>query len=225
MIEDDKDMEILVEPASAIAFMLEAGDHLRVIDIEGQQVGDLVLFNTHNHSEKLSTSYSRSEASMRIGFQGILTPSHISVGNKLMSTLRNPMMHIIADTPNPKGRHDTFYRSCSARSWELFGLSARDGCLELLGKALYPYGIHMGDIPDPFNIFMNTYQENGMLTIGCPVSKKGDYIELGAEMDLLCAISTCPENDHLLVNGPIPHKCKSLRIIMIHGCEVKHGSI
>jgi uncharacterized protein YcgI (DUF1989 family) len=44
-----------------------AGRHLRVTDLEGQQVVDLAVFNKANPCENLSTSYSRTRGSQRKG--------------------------------------------------------------------------------------------------------------------------------------------------------------
>ena len=90
-----------------------------------------------------------------------------------------------------------------------------DGCLELLARVLAPYGIATGDIPDTFNIFMNCPYDPkiGMLTILEPVSRPGDYIEFCAsEMDLLCALTACPQDDYSLTNGPPPHRAKPLKL-------------
>lgn len=46
------------------------------------------------------------------------------------------------------------------------------------------------EVPDPFNVFQNTpfYKLNGDLLN----SRKGDVIEMVAEMDVVCAVSSCP---------------------------------
>ena len=49
------------------------------------------------------------------------------------------------------------------------------------------------DIPDVFNIFMNAvFHEDGSYEQKQSPVTKGDYVDLLAEMDLLCAISACP---------------------------------
>jgi len=46
-----------------------------------------------------------------------------------------------------------------------------------------------------FNIFMNSpVQADGSFSIERPVSKAGDFIELQAEMDLIVALSNCPQD-------------------------------
>ena len=206
----------VIPPKSALAFVVKKGQYLRITDIEGKQVGDLVVFNEHDHSEKLCQPYTREHAvanqewpKVRFVVQGITT------GHSLISTIRNRMMIIVADTPVPGGIHDFLVGSCS--SWvysDMTGFGPRDGCLELLAKALEPYGIAKGNISHPMNVFMNVHYEasTGMLVIDEPVSRPGDYLELVAEMDCLVALTTCPDDVCSLCNGRPPHPAKPLNV-------------
>lgn len=205
--------EKVIPPKSALAFIVKKGQYLRIIDIEGKQVGDFVLFNGHDHTEKISSSYTRSavgkweEPITLLGFRGITT------GNKLVSTTRHPMMTITADTEIPPGIHDFTGRLCSSYSYVRMGVNPTDGCLELLTKVLAPYGIVQGNIPDPMNVFMNIpfNPQRGMFYIDEPVSRPCDYVEFRAEMDCLCALSACPDVFNLC-NGRPPHPPKPLKI-------------
>ncbi len=61
--------------------------------------------------------------------------------------------------------------------------------------ALRPWGARREDIPMSFNIFMNSpVQVDGSFSIERPVSKAGDFIELRAEVDLIVALSNCPQD-------------------------------
>ena len=212
--------EELIPPKSASAFLVKKDQHVRIIDVEGQQVGDFVLFNEHDYSDKFNPSYTRQWVSsfdpetMMVSsmFSGITT------GNKLISSVRHVMATITADTPTPAGVHDLVMRMCSRWIYEQAakaGLgSPQDGCLDQLAKALEPYGIARGDIPDDINLFMNVVYDptKGNFAIHEPVSKAGDYIEIRAEMDLLCALSTCPDDVCSLCNGRAPHPAKPLKV-------------
>ncbi len=212
--------EELVPPKHASAFVVKQGQFVRIIDVEGKQVGDFVLFNEHEHSDKFNPSYTRQWVStfepetMLISsmFRGITT------GNELISSLRHVMATITADTPEPPGVHDLVLRMCSRWIYEeaaKFGLgSPQDGCLDQLGRALQPFGIKKGDIPDDLNLFMNVEYDpvSEMFAIREPVSKPGDYIEMRAEMDLLCALSTCPDDVCSQCNGMAPHPAKPLKV-------------
>lgn len=205
-------LDKIIPPQSVLAFTIKKGQFLRVIDIEGKQVGDLALFNEEDHTEKLSVSYTRC-CVIRREYPRWWTTWRVTTGNQLLSALWNPMMTITADTQVPGGVHDTMLKTCCSRIYELGGVGPRDGCLELLANALEPYGIAKGDIPDTFNIFMNVNYDTtcGMVSIDEPVSRPGDYIELRAEMDCLAALTTCPDDVLSPCNGPSPHPPKPLQ--------------
>jgi len=82
-------------------------------------------------------------------------------------------------------------------------------CQENLAEALKPYGLGAHEVPDVFNMFMNAcIDEKGMIYIGPPTAKKGDYMDLRAEMDILCAISACPDDTSVCNN----HKPKPVGV-------------
>lgn len=173
--------EHVMPPKTGLALELEAGRHLRVIDLEGKQVVDLALFNRENPREKLSTSYSRTRYVPLPG-QPYVPRDTLTEGDTLMSTICRPMMTIIKDTPEPKGMHDAHNRMCNRFLYESHGIGPLDGCHEIIAKAVAPYGLLHEDIPDTLDLFMNYRHdcERGCWVIGEPVSKPGDYIELRA---------------------------------------------
>lgn len=212
--------EEIIAPKSALAFTVEKGQSLRITDLEGKQVGDLVLFNQADYSDKFNCSYTRQWVStfdpdrklVRSLFRGLTT------GHQLISSVRHVMATITADTAVPGGVHDLLMRSCSRWIYEQAAAagmgSPQDGCLDLLAAALEPHGIAMGDIPDDLNVFMNVEYDaaTGMFVIREPVTRPGDHFEFRAEMDLLCALSACPDDVCSLCNGHAPHPAKPLKI-------------
>jgi uncharacterized protein YcgI (DUF1989 family) len=129
----------------------------------------------------------------------------ISTGHVLYSKSNTVMMTITADT---YGVHDLQYGMCSRwifESGQYRGFAAgfapgggqgqpRFGCWEILSDALRPWGIAPEDIPSPFNVFQTMHIDptTGELGILPGRSRPGDYIELRAEMNCLCALSACP---------------------------------
>lgn len=158
------------------------GETLRVIDIEGQQVGDLIAFNLANLDEKFWISNT-----VRLNKTVFATTGHV-----LYSELSNPMFTITADTC---GRHDLLAGSCNAEIDKVrYGVDEHRGCVENFVAALEPYGLTRKDIPMSFNLFMNCpVQSDGSWTIAEPVSKPGDYVDLRAEMDCLMVLLNCPQ--------------------------------
>ncbi|MEV6594573.1 DUF1989 domain-containing protein [Streptomyces acidicola] len=83
-----------------------------------------------------------------------------------------------------------------------------------LADALVAYGLPYGQVSDPFNIFMNTgLDTEGKTEIHLPKSNAGDYVDLRAEMDLIVAVSACPD-DRSDCNGG---ECSSLRVEILEG--------
>jgi uncharacterized protein YcgI (DUF1989 family) len=63
--------------------------------------------------------------------------------------------------------------------------------------AIAPYGLTGKDFHEDCcaSLFMNLIPEpNGDFKIREPLSKPGDYIDLKAEMDVIAAISNCPQD-------------------------------
>ena len=185
-------------PKTGLAVVVKKGQHLRVIDLEGKQVVDMALFNKDNPREKLSTSYSRTRYIPKK--KGEYIPrDKLMEGDTLMSTICRPMMTIVKETQPIKGMHDVHNRMCNRFLYELQyefqeGVGPRDGCHEIISKAVAPYGILPEDIPDTFDIHMNYHHDcaRGCWVIGEPCSRPGDYIEFRAEMDCIVGFSNCP---------------------------------
>lgn len=187
------EFEQVIPPKSGLAVEVKEGRRLRVIDIEGQQVVDMAVFNMANLREKLSTSYSRTRYVPAPG-DSYVPRDKLLAGDTLMSTICRPMMRIVEETPEPKGVHDVHNRMCCRFLYESHGIGPIDGCHEIISKAVEPYGLLPEDIPDTMDLFMNYHHDcaESCWVIDYPVSKPGDYIEFEALMDCLVGLSNCP---------------------------------
>ena len=69
-------------------------------------------------------------------------------------------------------------------------------CHSNLTRAIIPYGLSESDVHDVLNVFQVTgLNKDGKYYMQpCP-AKSDDYFEFFAEIDLLCALSTCPGGD------------------------------
>lgn len=87
----------------------------------------------------------------------------------------------------------------------------RNGCQENLFEVMKEWGVEdITDIPNPFNLFMTTIADTtGKIEITGPHDKPGDHVELRAEMDLIVAISTCPNDIDPRINRG---KCKPMKV-------------
>jgi uncharacterized protein YcgI (DUF1989 family) len=202
--------EHVMPPKTGHAITVKRGQHLRITDLEGKQVVDVAVFNAENPREKLSTSNSRTRYVPKPG-EDYVPRNKLTEGDWLMSTLCRPMMTIVKETPEPKGVHDVHNRMCNRFLFESHGVGPRDGCHEIMSRAVEPYGILPEDIPDTMDVFMNYWHDcdRGRWVISEPVSKPGDYIEFRAEMDVLVGLSNCPED--VLTNCNAKH-CTPMKV-------------
>lgn len=173
----------IVPPRGKYVHELKRGEILRVTDLEGQQVGDLIAFDLNNLDDKFWIS-----TTVRLNRTVYLTTGHV-----LYSELSKPMLTIVADTC---GRHDLMAGSCNAEIDKVrYGVDDHHGCVENFVAALVPYGLTRKDVPMSFNIFMNCpVQPDGSWDIVAPASKAGDHVDFRAEMDLLVVLSNCPQD-------------------------------
>ena len=171
----------LLEPHTGHAFEIQKGQLLRIIDLEGQQVVDLVSYSLHRLEEYLSSPRTM-DYNNKIYF---------STGAVLYSDQSKPMWKITGDTV---GKHCFLFAPCDQRMFEIsYGVEEpHPNCFDNLSINLTQYGIPPEQIFVPFNIFMHArISDSGEIDILPPLSKPGDFIELRAEKDLIVGISAC----------------------------------
>jgi len=181
-----KEKATQVIPAREYAsLLLHHGQTLRIVDIEGKQVADLVALSVADKGEKLSCVYSNV-----LNGTWKLTKGHVLYTNRA-----RPMLSI---TEDKVGLHYSGGGFCNQ---EINYIRYKDrnmrNCADNLTKAFKSHGIMREDFDFDccFNIFMNlTFQPDGSMKLQEPLSKPGDYIDLKAEMDCLIAISNCPQD-------------------------------
>ena len=170
-----------IPPRSGAAFVLQAGEVLRVIDPLGTQVSDLVAYNAADVREVISNGRT-------FDYEETIA---LTTGHGLFSNRSNVMLQIVEDTV---GRHDFLLTPCSEATFRHFYPQhpVHRGCFGNLAEALAPFGIEPDAIPTAFNLFMNVpVLGNGSLRVDPPTSKAGDYIRLRAEMDLIIGLTAC----------------------------------
>jgi len=170
-----------IAPQSGTAFRLRRGQRLRVIDPLGEQVSDLFAFADGDSACALSSGRS-------IDYAGRI---YLTTGDLLYANDSRPMFRIVADTV---ARHDFLLTPCSQEMFELLyhHQGHHPSCFENLATSLAPHGILPAQLSTTFNIFMNVAIDvQGRVTVGVPTSRAGDYLELEAQMDLLCGLTAC----------------------------------
>jgi hypothetical protein len=164
------------------------GQTIRIVDSEGQQAVDTIFYRAGDFAERYSA-----QDTMRV--QGA---AYIGAGTKIISNEGNVMLTVTADT---SGRHDTSAGACSCESNSVrFGHDTKylHACRDNFLLEVSKHGMGKRDIVPNINFFMNVpIEPTGEMTIADGLSKPSDYVELVAEMDVLCVISNCPQ-----INNP-----------------------
>ena len=162
--------------------VVKRGDVLRLTDLEGQQAVDFLCYNAADPSERYNAA-----DTMKIA--GRL---FIGKGSLLYSDMGNVLFTVVEDTC---GRHDTIGGCCSRESNRVrYGVESGPNCRDNFLRALEPFGLGKKDIVANLNFFMSVpIGPNGEMAIADGFSKPGDYIELRAAMDVLVALSNCPQ--------------------------------
>jgi urea carboxylase-associated protein 1 len=172
----------IVEARGYWSGVVKRGQILRLTDLEGQQAVDFLCYNAADPLERYC-------ASDTIKIAGRL---FIGKGSRLYSDMGNVLFTVVEDTC---GRHDTIAGCCSRESNVVrYGAQDTPNCRDNLLKALEPFGLNKRDIVPNVNFFMYVpIGPEGEMAVVDGVSKPGDRVELRAEMDVIAALSNCPQ--------------------------------
>jgi uncharacterized protein len=210
--------ETLVPPRDAKTFRASRGQFVRIVSVDGPQVGDLNLWNAHDLSERFFSGKTRA-----------LHATHLSTGDRLWSTMPHlrPMATISHDTlgwygfdGDGAGVHDVIGTRCDPYTNLLLNGRPYDFCCHSnLSRALatelnaepsaVEYHVH-----DVLNVFMCTGftgDTHQYFMKASPV-RPGDFLELFAEIDLLGALSACPGGDCSATHSSDAAACYPLQI-------------
>ena len=185
----------VVAPRSGLAWPVRQGQICRITTIEGPQAGDLNVWSLTNPREHFWAARTRQ-----------LEGSHVTTFSRLWSKrpYHRPMLTFIRDTlptdPSPSGGrcHDLLGSGCDPFIWKLMnGVDFDRTCYDNLARAIAPYHLTEFDVHDVVNLFMRTGLDNqtGMYFMEPVPAMRGDHVEFFAEIDLLCALSSCPAGD------------------------------
>lgn len=167
--------------------VVRKGQTIRIVDLEGNQAADTLFYSAADPAERYSAVDTIREQ----------RNVYLSVGTKLISTMGNPMLEIVADTV---GRHDTLGGACATESNTVrYALekkcmhACRDSWMLAVAEN-EQFGLTKRDITHNINFFMNVpVTPDGGLTFADGVSGPGKYVEMRAEMDVIVLISNCPQ--------------------------------
>lgn len=168
--------------------MVRRGETLRIIDLEGNQAVDFLMYNAADDAERYS-------AQDTIAAQGNL---FLRTGVVLLSNEGAAMMTL---TGTDVAYHDTIGGACSCESNTLrYGhhTKAQHACVDNFLQANAGAGRGKRDMVSNINWFMNVPVEaDGALGIVDGISAAGLHLDLRAEMDVVVVVSNCPQ-----INNP-----------------------
>ena len=172
-------------PWSAV---VRAGQHLQIIDLNGNQAVDTLFYSADDHTVRYSAQ--ATIAAQRNVF--------LTTGSVLRATDDTPLMTIVADEV---GNHDTIAGACSKESNTLrYGHHTvhQHACAENFLAEATRWGMGKRDIVSNVNFFMNVPVEaDGTLGIVDGLSAPGKSLTLRADVDTLVLVSNCPQ-----INNP-----------------------
>jgi urea carboxylase-associated protein 1 len=168
--------------------ILRRGQTLRIVDVEGNQAVDFLLYGLADDAERYS-------AQDTIAAQGNI---FLKTGSLLLSNEGRPMATVTATNV---AYHDTIGGACSCESNTLrYGhhTKSQHACVENFLQANARHGRGKRDMVSNINWFMNVPVEaDGALGIVDGISSPGLYVDIRAEMDLVAVVSNCPQ-----INNP-----------------------
>jgi uncharacterized protein len=168
--------------------VVKKGQTLRIIDLEGNQAVDFLVYSAHDDAERYS-------AQDTIAAQGNI---FLREGSVLRSNEGAAMMTVMATAV---AYHDTIGGACSCESNTLrYGhhTKAQHACVDNFLTANAREGRGKRDMVSNVNFFMNVPVEgDGALGIVDGISAPGLYVDLRAEMDVSVVVSNCPQ-----INNP-----------------------
>lgn len=158
--------EYRISASTAIAYSVQAGQYIQIIDVEGTQCSDFLTFAGDDYTEELDGTVTRTLNGLAVPQAGLL--------GKYFSQNMQPLFEVIQDTC---GRHDSFLLACTAQYYEDAGYPGHPSCSENFNQVLQLYGIAPRRGWAALNFFFNTEVEDmGAIAAGESWSRPGDYV-------------------------------------------------
>lgn len=209
---------ITVPPREGGSFRVPKGHFVRIVSIEGPQVGDLNLWNAEDLSERFFSGKTRA-----------LHATHLTTGDRLWSALPHlrPMATITHDTlgwygwdADGAGVHDVIGTRCDPYTHRLLSGGDYHHCChsnlsralgQAVGRPAHEVQQHVHDVLNVFMCTGFTRDTHQYFMKASPV-RPGDYLELFAEIDLIGALSACPGGDCGATHSSDAAACHPLRV-------------
>ena len=159
---------------------VRTGQRVKVIAVQGKQIGDLFAFVLDTPDEYLSPGHTRRK----------IESIYPVLGKPFYSNKRSPLLLLEEDTV---GVHDLLSPACDYYLYKDMGFDEHASCRSNLVATLKRFNFTPQSLPDPHNLFQNTpivdlesHQE-----VRESPAKAGDYVLFEAMKDLLVIVAAC----------------------------------
>lgn len=180
--------DVNIQPGTATAYEVKAGEYIQVLDVQGRECSDFQALSARSLDkgdvELQCIDPTTTRTLMGLGYP---TPGLFA---KYWSMEQEPLVEIVQDTC---GRHDTFGLACTARYYDDLGYPGHVNCTDNMNRVLAKYNVRPRGGWPAINFFFNTMiDETNVIGMDDPWSRPGDYVLLRALTDLVCVSSACP---------------------------------
>lgn len=170
---------------------VEAGDVLRIKQVDGPQIVDLCLANAADPSEHYASG-------AQVALEGLnvtrLTPIWGTPprSRRLATCIADTVVH--RDNPAHTRDHGSHGAHCNPHHWMLFAGRHPDTCYDNLRAGMAMLGLDQRAIHDNINLFENCALEpcGGHYFLRASDATRGDFVAFYAEIPLLAVLSLCP---------------------------------
>ncbi|MEZ5367427.1 MAG: urea carboxylase-associated family protein, partial [Bryobacterales bacterium] len=181
------------------AVKVNAGQLIKITDVEGQQVGDMFAIVRDEPTMYLDTFRSRT------GNRKLFPVP----GEQFVTLEREPILTFLSD--HSPGVHDMLYATCDYSTYKRQGFDDHPTCNQNFLDAVSEAGIEgYRWAPGPVNIFQNSTIAPDRKTIETAptLTKAGDFLEFRAEKDIWLVLTACSYDIGEFIGG----KSKPLQI-------------
>jgi uncharacterized protein YcgI (DUF1989 family) len=187
----------IIPPKVGRAFEVRRGQRFRVMQVDGEQVADVTMLNRQDLAERFCA------------------PVTCSQNGRNMTRVESlwsgpPQLRKIATITADTYKRHWLHGRCTALTYRTHhNIESPRNCALNISEALAAFGVAERDVPfDTLNLFMDVdLTPDGGYVFRATRARKDDYVELLAEVELMVAVSNCP--DESVLNN---YSTKPLRI-------------
>ena len=173
--------QLVVDPGGSWSGLIEAGDFIRIVDLEGRQAVDFLCYKAMDVRDRYNAANTMKMA----------RNLYINEGTVLYGEHATALMQVVRSTC---ADHDTIGGCCSAEmNWLRYGKRTHS-CRANFIHELSKFDMGAADIVANVNFFMSVpVGPTGEMAIADGSSKAGDYVDVEALTDVIAALSNCPQ--------------------------------